>query len=372
MARNIVICCDGTNNSLQGTPTNIAQLSRLADIGDPGVQSLFYDAGVGVENLPGMRTRIGGRFSQWFGSAFGTGLVENVEQAYRHLVRNYVTGDQVFLFGFSRGAYTVRVIAGLLGNYGLLKKENESLIHSVIKQYRALFPDDDHRDAAEDTKEAHDARFAAAREVRQQHAVDLPIQFMGLFDTVSSLGWAWDPKSFPNTSYMPNVRCVRHALAIDERRAKFRTNRVKAAPGCELTQLWFAGVHSDVGGGYKPPNNRLSRIPLHWMLAEARKAGMRVNDIAERLLNLDATRLSDEQQPQNESLDSLWNALEFMPLPHWDKTEDGWVKSWRTYRREGWRRIDGDIVAHGSLRRRGTPVKNIYWPQSLPSMTFVE
>lgn len=367
-----MICCDGTNNSLQGTPTNVAWISKLADIRNSSVQSVFYDAGVGVERLPDMHTRIGGKISQWFGSAFGTGLIENVEQAYRHLVREYSPGDQVFLFGFSRGAYTVRVIAGLLRNYGLLKKENEALTPGVIKQYRTLFPDDGPGDAKKDTTEARDARFAAARDVRKRHAVEMSVHFMGLFDTVSSLGWAWDPKTFPNTSHMPDVSRVRHALAIDERRAKFRTNRVKPAEGCDLIQLWFAGVHSDVGGGYKPPNDRLARVPLRWMLTEAKRAGMRVNDIAERLLGLDATRFGDEQEPQNESLDSLWNALEYLPLPRWDKTQDGWSRSWRTYRREGWRKIDGDIGAHASLRRRKTPVKNVYWPRSLLSMTFVE
>ena len=122
MPRNLVICCDGTNNSLDSPLTNVAHLSALADIGDAARQLAYYDAGVGVEAHPNMRTRIGAMFSKWSGSAFGTGLVENVQNAYSHLVDNYSDGDHVYLFGFSRGAYTVRVIAGLLHNYGLLRR----------------------------------------------------------------------------------------------------------------------------------------------------------------------------------------------------------------------------------------------------------
>src|SRR5678815_2192858 len=105
MPRNLVICCDGTNNSLASPLTNVAHLNALADIKDVSRQLPYYDAGVGVEANPRRRTRIGAMLSKWSGSAFGTGLVENVEHAYSHLVRNYAEGDRIYLFGFSRGAY---------------------------------------------------------------------------------------------------------------------------------------------------------------------------------------------------------------------------------------------------------------------------
>src|SRR5262245_7236137 len=106
MRRNLVICCDGTNNSLAGALTNVAQLYRLASLGDTTPQLAYYDAGVGVDADPDMRTRIGAAVSRWSGSAFGTGLIENVQQAYVHLIRNFAPGDRIFLFGFSRGAYS--------------------------------------------------------------------------------------------------------------------------------------------------------------------------------------------------------------------------------------------------------------------------
>ena len=142
MPRNLVICCDGTNNSLDSPLTNVAHLSALADIGDAARQLAYYDAGVGVEAHPNMRTRIGAMFSKWSGSAFGTGLVENVQNAYSHLVDNYSDGDHVYLFGFSRGAYTVRVIADLLHNYGLLRREHADEAASVVKAFQDLYPRD--------------------------------------------------------------------------------------------------------------------------------------------------------------------------------------------------------------------------------------
>src|SRR5437868_1899371 len=125
MPRNLVICCDGTNNSLESPPTNVRHLSVLAEITDQTRQRVFYDVGAGVHPDADVRARIGAAISRWSGSAFGTGLVENVEQAYLELMRQYAEGDRVFLFGFSRGAYTVRVIAGLLHDYGLLRRDNE-------------------------------------------------------------------------------------------------------------------------------------------------------------------------------------------------------------------------------------------------------
>src|SRR5262249_51271442 len=100
-----------------------------------------------------------------------------------------------------------------------------------------------------------------------------PIHFMGLFDTVSSVGWVWEPLRIPHTASNPCVSVVRHAASIDERRCFFRQNLFKATPGQDLSELWFAGVHSDVGGGYPESEGGLWRESYAWMLAEAKKAG---------------------------------------------------------------------------------------------------
>jgi uncharacterized protein (DUF2235 family) len=371
MPKNIVICCDGTNNSLTGPRTNVGYLHELTRIGDDSRQLSFYDAGVGVEADPKLYTRIGAAISRWSGSAFGTGMFDNIEQAYRYLVRSYQEGDRIFLFGFSRGAYTIRVIAGLLYNFGLLKPQFEGEAPKVIKAFQALIPRDGSGFVNGMATQEQQARFDEARSFRESRSVTPRVHFMGLFDTVSSLGWAWDPKSFPNTRKMPQVDIIRHALALDERRAKFRTNRIERSPQQDCQELWFAGVHSDVGGGYKPPRNLLARVPLGWMLREARRAGMIVLSDIEARLNLDASYLADLQAEQNESLTFAWRGLEYLPLPH-RKLKDGkWVEGTRMYRCQGWREIGDSTDAHDSLQRRTVPVKNAHWASSASRIRFV-
>jgi uncharacterized protein (DUF2235 family) len=300
-------------------------------------------------------------WSRWSGSAFGSGLVENVQGAYSYLAENFADGDFVYLFGFSRGAYTVRVIAGLLHNFGLLRPEHDGESAKVVKAFQDLYPRDGSGFVNGLPTQAQRERFEEARRIRELRSRPCPIHFMGLFDTVSSLGWAWEPKSFPNTMTMPNVNILRHALALDERRAKFRTNRVKCNTQADHKQLWFAGVHSDVGGGYAAPDNRLSRIPLRWMLSEARLAGMQVNPDVLQALDLEGTWQQDEQAEQHESLTAMWYALELLPLPERRQTESGWVESKRVYRGHGWREIPDTFDAHESLQRRKTAVKNVFW-----------
>lgn len=370
MPRNLVICCDGTNKSLDSPLTNVAHLGALANIRDASRQLAYYDAGVGVETSPKRRSRIGAMLSTWLGSAFGTGLVENVEHAYSHLVRNYAEGDKVYLFGFSRGAYTVRVLAALLHNYGLLRREYAADAINIVKSFQNLYPRDGSGMVKGLPTPAQDERFDQARRIRTVFAQPCPIHFMGLFDTVSSLGWAWEPKLFPNTMTMPNVKILRHALAVDERRARFRTNRVKCSTTADHKQMWFAGVHSDVGGGCAAPRNRLSRIPLRWMLGEARSAGMLVNDDTLRALDLENTWMQDEQAEQNESLTALWYALEFLPQPERKQTESGWVEGKRVYRGQGWRELTETNDAHESLQRRKAAVKNVYWRRLLNRIKY--
>jgi uncharacterized protein (DUF2235 family) len=332
MPRNLVICCDGTNNSLASPLTNVAHLNALADIKDVSRQLPYYDAGVGVEANPRRRTRIGAMLSKWSGSAFGTGLVENVEHAYSHLVRNYAEGDRIYLFGFSRGAYTVRVIAGLLHNYGLLRREHAADSH----QHREVLS------VSLSTRRlgvvngvptpAQDERFDQARRIRTVFAQPCPIHFMGLFDTVSSLGWAWEPKLFPNTMTMPNVKILRHALAVDERRAKFRTNRVKCSTMADHKQMWLRGS----AFGCRRRLRRSAQPPVANSAAldagRAARAGMLINDDALRALDLENTWMQDEQDRAERVTHCPVVRARVPPLPNASRTDTGWVKGKRVYR----------------------------------------
>ena len=154
-----------------------------------------------------MRTRIGATWSNWSGSAFGTGLVDNVEQVYSHLIESYRQGDRIFLFGFSRGAYTARVIVGLLQNYGLLRLEHKAEAKQVVKHFQDLFLPKGSGFANGAPTAEQQKRFDEARLIQDTKAVPCPIHFLGLFNTVSSLGCAWDPKLFPTPAGCRTSRC---------------------------------------------------------------------------------------------------------------------------------------------------------------------
>lgn len=373
MPKNIVICCDGTNNTVEGDLTNVGRIYRIA-ARVPDKQHLYYDVGVGVE-APGMATRLGATVYRWAGLAFGVGLIGNVVEAYRELSRTFQPGDQVFLFGFSRGAYTVRVLAGLLEHYGLLTAVNASEANAVVDRYRKLFPKEGSNAANDEAarKEYLARTFAEAATIRREKSVDCRIHFMGLWDTVSSVGWAHDPKHFPSTARLPNVDVIRHAIALDERRAKFRTNRVTPVDEQDVREVWFPGVHADVGGGYPEAESGPARVSLAWMLREAESQGLLV-DAAMRRAVLDGAEVPpDENGPQHESLKGFWWPLEYWPLPYREQVDGQWVERKIRYRGQGWRRIrKGDLV-HESLRRREVthPVRNANWNEARGGVVWV-
>jgi hypothetical protein len=186
--------------------------------------------------------------------------------------------DRVFLFGFSRGAYTVRALTSLLYMYGLIPAGNESLVPYAIRMLTGV------------QKTDPKAAFALAREFHNTFSMrSCRPHFVGVWDAVSSVGWIQNPLRLPYTANSPEVTIGRHAMAIDERRAFFRQNLWRlptqppppAAPKpsgpADLKQVWFAGVHCDVGGGYPEAESGLSKIALEWMLAEANEHGIRLD-----------------------------------------------------------------------------------------------
>ncbi len=269
--KRLVLCCDGTWNRPdeeedgRPVPTNVVKLAyRVAKRDPQGItQVIFYDLGVGTGNV----------IDRFTGGVLGKGLEDNILDAYRFLIGNYEPGDAIFLFGFSRGAFTARSIAGMIRKCGILKR-------SAIDKYReatALYRSD----------EGPDSPKAVA--FRQQYSVspDAPIdiQFIGVWDTVGSLGI---PKSggvtqayqFHDTELSGSVRNACHALAIDEHRQPFLPTLwdYKPKPGQQVEQVWFSGAHSDVGGGY--PQDQTSLICLQWMLDKAAAAGLALDSAA--------------------------------------------------------------------------------------------
>lgn len=258
MTKTLIICCDGTWNTpdQQGRPTNVTKMARalLPRSADGRLQVVFYDEGVGVGNV--VERAIGG--------ALGTGLSENVQQAFRFLALNYEAGDRIVLFGFSRGAFTVRSLAGLVGLVGLLRRGDLDRMPDVWKHYRT--PPGDRR------QDAVDRRWVA----EHRPAIDL----LGVWDTVGSLGIPGNVlgrlgrsrHAFHDVTLGRSVKRAYHALAIDERRKNFAPavwDTSRAGPDQVVEQVWFAGAHSNVGGGY--PDPLLSDLAFLWMCDKSRE-----------------------------------------------------------------------------------------------------
>ncbi len=318
--RNIVICCDGTSNEFGSQNTNVVRLVQVLDRRSER-QLVWYDPGVGTMPEPGFVTALGREWSVVLGLAFGRGLTANISEAYQFLMDQYEPGDRIHLFGFSRGAYTVRALAGVLHQFGLLHHGAYNLVPYVMKLAKAV-DDLDEGDAVERQRywtvcREFGATFARPDATSGFGPCPVKVRFLGVWDTVSSVGWVWDPKHFAFTARNPAVEVCRHAISIDEHRAFFRTNRFrpsKAAPDQDVRELWFPGVHCDVGGGYPLARSGLWREPFRWMVEEAQRAGLEV--VAERL---EETLRPPQGAPDgwadaiDESLTPAWWPAEFFP-----------------------------------------------------------
>ena len=309
MSRKIIICCDGTNNQFGYQNTNVVRLVQALERSPD--QLVFYDPGVGTLPEPGLFTRAGKKVSQWWNLAFGTGLKRNVEEAYSYLMDYWEPGDRVFLFGFSRGAYTVRVLAGVLFAMGLLPRGSHNLVPYLLRLFGGV--EDDERQ----WRLYNDFRRTFARDLAESPR-RFPIHFLGVWDTVSSVGWVWNQATYPYTRKNSAIEHVRHAVAIDERRAFYRQNTFEQADGQELKELWFAGVHSDIGGGYAKEDGSLWAPPFRWLVDEAKEEGLVFDE--ERLAGaLEGTSAEPWNDKQHESLTAPWWIAEFVPKWSWQE-----------------------------------------------------
>jgi uncharacterized protein (DUF2235 family) len=311
LAKNIVICSDGTGNTFADGVSNVSRLVRCLDLaGDPRCppQVASYDQGIGTNgNLirpardykakagraaealtildpPATLAFVPARVARWAGMAFGWGLEENVFQIVQQLTRDHQAGDRIYLFGFSRGAFTVRVVAGLLYRCGLPPREIADFPAWFHEAYEIYEPHERNREREEKFKDDNDCKI-------------VDVEFLGLWDTVKSYG-GLRPKSLPHLRHNPIVKTVRHALALQERRAWFAHTTwghlqepLKGIPleddpryvDQSIQEVWFRGCHSDVGGG--DAEWWAARAPLCWMLAEAARKGLRINDYGWALLH---------------------------------------------------------------------------------------
>jgi uncharacterized protein (DUF2235 family) len=263
--RNLVFISDGTLSSLNpGTETNAGLLYRLlTETGRHPSQNYDYDPGV-----QGSGPR------KWLNAVTGIGINVTIRQGYGFLASRYRPGDRIFLFGYSRGAYAVRSLAGMIGSVGLLRQENAT--ERNIKRAFHLY---------ELNGEASRSRARADFISRNCHD-NVPVEMVGVWDTVRTLGLPYPVLSrlaqmateFHDHALGDHIRHGYHALAIDEDRTAFAPILWQRSPQWRgrLEQTWFAGVHGDVGGniGNHAAARPLANIPLNWMLRRAERHGL--------------------------------------------------------------------------------------------------
>lgn len=383
MGRNIVLCADGTGNTFDEGISNITRMIRLLDMGNHKEQVVVYDQGLGTPDkrhgnvekycrtipdrhalhiLPGPR-RVhldpGGFFACLLGLGFGYGLKSNVGEMWRMLGQLYQgPEDRIFLFGFSRGAFEVRALAGLIYRCGL-PAHRESGFDALFDEAWALYR----------PWHADPGRIGSFRNGNPELR-DCRIHFLGIFDTVKSYGGIW-PTLLPHLRHNPSVETVRHALALDEHRAWFdattwgRLDSDRHGAATRLTEseraeigrqsieeVWFRGCHSDIGGGDREAAT--ARISLRWMIGEAHEAGL--------ILSPEEVLILHEKDPTGVpeihlSYTPAWRVVECLPRFEIDNSKPRSIRKpgmfWTGKRDPARHARQGKILVHATAKSHG-------------------
>lgn len=260
MPKRLVFCADGTWDD-PSADSNVSQFYQALD-NIPTVQIPIYDSGVGTSGVA---------FEKLLDGAVGADLFQKIKNGYAAVASQFQPDDEIFLFGFSRGAYTVRSLAGMIAICGLptLFQIDSRCVDIAFEAYR---------NAAQ--------REQLLQDLMQQYAMNnAKIRLLGVWDTVGSLGipaifGGVDPiqYGFLSTDLHPDILNAVQTIAIDEQRMQFQPTlwTTSSSPDQTVIQVWFTGVHCDVGGGYPPDENgaRLANITLRWMVQYAERIGL--------------------------------------------------------------------------------------------------
>jgi uncharacterized protein (DUF2235 family) len=358
LPKDLVLCLDGTGNEFGNSNSNVVKIYQT--LAQAERQVCYYHPGLGTRGDPNALSRLAKLWTKWLGLAFGYGLSRDLADAYSFVMAEYEPGDRLFVFGFSRGAYTARALCGMLHLFGLLRRHQEVLIDYMIRMLH---------------KRIDKEGFQIVGRFRETFCRRCPIHFLGIWDTVGSFGpWMSGSTNIPFTSGNPEIRIARQAISIDERRAFYRQNLLRGdLVGQDCLQVWFAGTHSDVGGSYPESESGLSKIALKWMLDEARAAGLSVDEakVARVLGETDpAYTRPDAAAKLHISLRCLWWALEFLPKLRFVRQPDGiWTRRWGLPMARP-RVVPADAVIHASVEERRKRVPD-YRPVNLPPGTAV-
>lgn len=364
MSKRIIICCDGTGNEIDDHHSNVMKLCRVLKKSDQ--QLVYYDPGLGTLGAHNDWARTKQSIEKVAGLVLGYGLDRNVLNAYQFLVDNYQSGDTLYFYGFSRGAYTVRVLAGFINAIGLLRPEQSNLCPYAYTAYKQI-----------DQAKTFESIRLYEQSLRPQHP---SIRFLGLWDTVSSIIVPRKDRLFiPSrrrlafTASNPSVQSVRHALALDERRTMFQPYlwnkeetywgnpfKTGTAVAQDLNQTWFAGVHSDIGGGYKESASGLAKITLDWMIqqspSEIEFVTQTVNQVVHGIPRKGSPHVYSTPNPLAKLHDSFsrgWRLIE--RLPKWanqkNRSNRNTLLGWYLAYGEA-RVVDDQATIHESVQQR--------------------
>jgi uncharacterized protein (DUF2235 family) len=405
MGKNIAVFADGTGNTIGKHDSNVLRLCKMADLLNRQRQVVVYDPGVGTRTKREELERafperdsvilVGDSFESsrvtmyavWLlGLGFGYGTERNIKQLYGKLVENYDSGDHVFIFGFSRGAFTARSLAGLIYRCGLLQRDHRDKIDEAYDLYRKHF------EQAKSSKQLRE-RKREVDDFRQKVSHPCNIRFLGICDTVKSVGYL-RPKNLPHTRHNAIVQTVRHALALGERRSFYvpttwgglddDTRPAVYVPACwnpacnspirwqDVEEVWFAGCHSDVGGGYPPDKSSPADVSLRWMLEEARAHGLQISSdahVSELATTVDLGHLHDEMNRRGTFGDWIsrtwWRCAERFPRRELENEPPPPRKNWR-FRPAGPRDV-GAALRRGSATVHSTAKSYFARPNSVPA-----
>ena len=335
MKKRIIVCCDGTWNQpeklehTQIVATNVLKMLRAVSPKDEkrGIaQVLYYHSGVGTGNL-GVADKV-------FGGLLGAGISKNIQDCYRFIANNYSEGDELFLFGFSRGAYTVRSLSAMIHCVGILNKTD---LRHVPHAYEYYHTEPENRSHAT-YEEMHTPPIETIK------GKDVPIKYVGVWDTIGSLGIPTPilgrlqrklGRKFPrfnvgfhNEEMLPTVENAFQALALDERRGPFKPSIWKyAREDQRVEQVWFSGVHRNIGGGAL--NSGLSDCALAWMIDRARECGL-VFDHQYLENNIEADKFAEEENSYSQG----YKVLEKFGVKPYQR-EIGYTEEGRRYLHAG-------------------------------------
>jgi len=306
--RPLVLCFDGMGEQIDKNNTNISQLFAMLSKDNCNKQMVYYQTSIGTYTAKDVFGGVSSSVVQTLDSVFPETIDDHLKDAYEFLMENYYAGDKICVFGFSRGAYTARALVGMLLKVGLLPPSN---IRHIGYAYKVFL-------------QGGKADEGQARDFKECFSINVGVEFVGIWDSFGPWGVSGANISF--AGHNNTIKTIRHALSLDERRALFQTNLWASTEttDTDVQEVWFAGCHSDVGGGTLsekpekagrsvPPEAcpSLSRISLRWMIRECFKAQTGILFSAELLhgLGMDIDLLSSLTEHTSEEKEDVFSVI---------------------------------------------------------------